>query len=69
MEYNRKSPQELKNFREKFEIKRWFRENDYIELQKIKGVIDENSKKYQDYITEYTAKLQRYRELKGGKDD
>lgn len=44
-------------------IKKWFTDNDYIELQAIRGTISRDSEKYQNYLKEYNEKLNRLREL------
>lgn len=45
------------------EIKRWFKETDYIELQASRGTITRDSDKYIQYLEEYNEKLQRLNEL------
>ena len=48
---------------EKWEILKWFKNNDYIELQATRGTISRDSRKYKDYLKEYDRKLKRFKEL------
>ena len=48
---------------EKQAIKKWFNDNDYIELQALRGTIEKTSQKYINYINEYNHRLARLHEL------
>ena len=46
------------------DIIKWFRDNDYIELQASRGTIERDSVKYQNYLNEYNIKLNRLKQLR-----
>lgn len=46
------------------QIKKWFQDTDYIELQAARGTISRESEKYINYLKAYNEKLEELRSIK-----